>query len=100
MRKQRPPRTYEQPMAFRRTFLAIVVVIGGFFLIRVLTSSPGTPLAELSPQQLATSMGTALLRVHSMTVTVASQIESDGQVDAVGGSVSVERNGNFQYSAR
>jgi hypothetical protein len=99
MKKQRPLVPYERPMALRRTFIAVIVVLGGFFLVRALTSEP-TPLGELSPQQLATSMGAALLHVHHMTFTVASQVSNQGQTDAVGGSMSVERNGNFQISGQ
>jgi hypothetical protein len=100
MRKQKPLTPYERPMALRRSFIVFVVVVGGLFLVRALTSSPVPPLGELSPQQLATSMGKALLRVHDMTFTVPSQHDAYGQTISVGGSMSVQRNGNYQITGQ
>jgi hypothetical protein len=100
MRKQKPLTPYEKPMALRRSFIVFVVVIGGLFLVRALTSSAVPPLGELSPQQLATSMGNALLHVHDMTFSVAGQRDAQGQSITADASISVERNGNFQISGQ
>jgi hypothetical protein len=100
MKKQKPLTPYERPMALRRTFLIVVPLVVALFVIKALTSSPVMPLGEVAPQQLATSMGTALLHVHDMTFTVASQFTNDGQTAALGGSVSVEPNGNYQVSGQ
>lgn len=100
MRKQKPLTLYEKPMALRRSFIVLIAVIGVLFLVKVLTSAPVPPLGEVSPQQLATSMGNALLRVHDMTFTVKSQRDPQGQTVAIGGSLSVEQNGNFQISGQ
>jgi hypothetical protein len=45
-------------------------------------------------------MGKALLRVHDMTFTVVSQHDAYGQTTSVGGSMSVQRNGNYQITGQ
>jgi hypothetical protein len=100
MKKERPLTPYERPMALRRSFLIVVPLVIALFVIKALTSSPVMPLGEVAPQQLATSMGKALLHVHDMTFTVASEFTNDGQIAALGGSISVEPNGNYQVSGQ
>jgi hypothetical protein len=100
MKKEKPLTPYERPMALRRSFLLVVPLVAVLFVIKALTSSPVLPLGEVAPQQLATSMGKALLHVQDMTFTAASQVTNQGQTAAVGGSFSVERNGNYQISGQ
>jgi hypothetical protein len=99
MRRDRPLTPYERPMALRRSFIVLVVVLGGLFLVRAFVSSP-TPRGGLSPQQLATSMGTALLHVNTLTLTAADQPGFQGQDATIGGSLSAQRDGNFQIIGR
>jgi hypothetical protein len=93
MRKSnRPLVPWERPMAFRRTVAAVIVLLGALFVIRAITSSSQSARDHLSPQRLATSMGTALLHVSTMTFTVPGQIG-----ESAGGSMTVERNGDYQF---
>ena len=95
MKKQRPLVPYERPMALRRTFFAVVVVLGALFLVRELTSTSSDARAQLSAQRLATSMGNALLHVRQMTISVASQ-----SGESAGGTMSVEHDGDYQYAGQ
>jgi hypothetical protein len=45
-------------------------------------------------------MGTALLHVNTLTLTAASQPGFQGQDATIGGSLSAERNGNFQITGQ
>jgi hypothetical protein len=99
MRRQRALTPYERPMAFRRSFIVLVVVLGGLFLVRAFVSSP-TPRAGRSPQQLAASMAKALLHVDTLTLTAPNQPGFQGQDATIGGSLSAERNGNFQITGQ
>jgi hypothetical protein len=91
MKKVRIPQPWEGPLAFKRTFWSIVVVlliVSSVATMEVL-STPTPKREKLSSQHLSSEMANALLSVKMITLTVVPETGYQG------GTISADVKGNY-----